>query len=62
MDLEHFQNKTILFKYIYLKIVATAVGSIVGGVVAGVVGVLLILLAVWGIKEYKKISNLNDFI
>jgi hypothetical protein len=40
--------------------VATAVGSIVGGVVAGVVGVLLILLAVWGIKEYKKISNLNS--
>ena len=37
---------------------AAAVGGIVGGVFGGATFVILVLLAIWGIKEYKKIRNL----
>ena len=38
-------------------VVAAAVGGIVGGVFGGATFVILILLAIWGVKEYKKIRN-----
>lgn len=34
-----------------------AVGAIVGGVIAGLVGVGVVLLILWGIKEFKRISK-----